>query len=268
MEPQSNIQFWHPKKPRLPRKGSLLDEISDGIEVIKKGIPDFKKEIIDGLNCDVDFLVGHGDFEYFYRFAGKESLNSWLVSADRDSDQGKSTAHLTLSPAGKGLFHGYLNTEVPKDGISQRAGYCNIRSPYNKRSFERFIPYDWSRYTHLFLKIRGDGRNYMLILQMFTNLDVLMYDMYNYPLYTRGGPYWQYVKIPLSGFFFAAHGRTQDNQSVINLARIKALGISVGDGVHGPFQLEIDYIALVRDHLADHRKDFKYELYRTGKYDV
>lgn len=268
MEQQSNIQFYHPKKQRLPRKGSLLDQVSDGIEIIKKGIPEYKKELIEGLNFDVNLLPKHGDFEYFQKFDGNESLKNWLVSTDMDSDQGKSTAAFTVSPAGKGLFHGHLNTEVPKDGISQRAGYCNIRSPYKKMSFERPIPYDWSRYTHMFLKIRGDGRNYMIILHMFQNVDLLMYDMYNYPLFTRGGPYWQYVKIPLSSFFLAAHGRTQDKQKLLNLSKIKSIGITAGDGIHGPFCLEIDYIALLRDETADHYNDFKYEMYRTAKYDV
>ena len=38
--------------------------------------------------------------------------------------------------------------------------------------------------------------------------------------------------------------------------------MTAGDNANGPFRLEIDYIALVRDDLTDNVKDFKYELYQ------
>ncbi|XP_045187117.2 complex I intermediate-associated protein 30, mitochondrial-like [Mercenaria mercenaria] len=258
---QSDIGLYFPQKEKLPRKGSVIKEISDGLEIIKAGIPQYKQEWLEKFYSDLPVGAEHGDFEYFQRFNGKDSLKDWLVSTDQDTDQGKSSATFTASPAGSALFQGYINTDVPKDGITKRAGYCNLRSPYNKLAFERQVPYDWSRYTHMYLRVRGDGRNYMLLIQMDRFFDVQTHDMYNFPLYTRGGPYWQTVKVPFSSFFLANRGRAQDQQKPFSLDKIKNFGLSVGDGVKGPFRLEIDYIALVRDELADNRQDFKYELY-------
>ena len=64
-----------------------------------------------------------------------------------------------------------------------------------QRSFERVIPYDWSKYTHLMMRIRGDGRNYLLNIHPDRIFDTNWLDVYQYPLYTRGGPYWQFVKV-------------------------------------------------------------------------
>merc|ERR1719222_378580 len=63
------------------------------------------------------------------------------------------------------------------------------------------------------MNIRGDGRKYMINLKVKRDFDILWNDRWHYPLYTRGGPYWQYVKIPWSKFFLGSRGRIQDRQS-------------------------------------------------------
>ena len=61
----------------------------------------------------------------------------------------------------------------------------------SQKSFNRQIPYDWSHYNTLMLRLRGDGRPYMVVLQMDREYDLMWFDQYHYPLWTRGGPYWQ-----------------------------------------------------------------------------
>lgn len=131
-EQQSDIQLWFERKKKIPSNQSLIDDISDGLEIIKKGIPQYKEEWMERLYVDRDIFPEHGDFEYFHRFNGNDSIKNWLVTTDQDTDQGKSTASLTTTSTGTAVFKGYLNTDVPKDGITKRAGYCNIRSPFNK----------------------------------------------------------------------------------------------------------------------------------------
>lgn len=67
-----------------------------------------------------------------------------------------------------------------------------------QKSFKRKIPYDWSRYTHLVMRVRGDGRPYMLNIMMDQFFDVNWFDQYNYILFTRGGPYWQVAKVSVN----------------------------------------------------------------------
>lgn len=72
-----------------------------------------------------------------------------------------------------------------------------------QKSFQRKEPFDWTEYTHLVIKCRGDGRPYQLVLHMDRYFDVMWNDTYQFALYTRGGPYWQIAKV--SSLHFISH---------------------------------------------------------------
>ncbi|KAL4238859.1 Complex I intermediate-associated protein 30 [Mactra antiquata] len=263
----SDINLWDPKKETPPHEGTFLEEVIDGFDILKKNIPVYKQEIIDKFKCDIDIHYEHGDYEYFEQFSIPGRVDKWVVSSDSDTGNGKSTAKLIHSGRNTALFKGHIDKTPVQDGVTERAGFCSIRSPIKTKSFERPISHDWSRYTHICLNVRGDGRNYMLLMHMERYFDINALDMYGYPLYTRGGPYWQFVKIPLSHFLLTFKGRAQTKQWPMNLAKVKSLCIGAGD-FGGNFELEIDYIALLRDDTADHSLDFKYELYRKEPSDL
>lgn len=75
------------------------------------------------------------------------------------------------------------------------------------------------------------------------------------------------MQIPFSKFFLSSCGRIQDTQHPLNLSRIRDIGITLADGVNGPFELEIDYIALLRDENTS-ENDFEYEMYKKEPYIV
>ena len=64
-----------------------------------------------------------------------------------------------------------------------------------QKSFRRKICYDWTRYTHMYLRLRGDGRNYQLNIKPEMYFDHMWDDIFNVPVHTRGGPYWQICKV-------------------------------------------------------------------------
>lgn len=244
------------------------EQIKKGFQIIRKGIPQFKNEVMDFMACDHFFFALHGDYEYFWKFNGKESLEDWVVTSDQNLKKGYSRAALDVTPNNKAVFHGEIDTRVPKDGMQKKAGFVNLRSPFNTMAFNRKIPYDWSRYTHLYIRCRGDGRAYQMNVKTQNEFDVMWHDLFVFPLHTRGGPYWQIAKIPLSKFFLTAAGRIQDKQaSLVGEAhKISTLSFTLADEVEGSFKLEFDYIALIRDETHD--EEFAYEMYKDSPYQI
>ncbi|PIO77640.1 Complex I intermediate-associated protein 30 [Teladorsagia circumcincta] len=106
---------------------------------------------------------------------------------------------------------------------------------------------------------RGDGRSYKIMLHAPKAMDITWGDSYSYPLHTRGGPYWQYEKIPFSKFFHTVAGRIQDKQNRVYLDEVSSLGIVLMDRIDGEFQLELDYIGVYNDQT--HFEKFAYETY-------
>lgn len=133
-------------------------------------------------------------------FNSSTNQDNWIVTSDSDHDEGFSSCNFTLSPAGKGLFTGTLSTQVPKDGKIKRSGYCNVRSVRPVKSFKRDSFHDWSNYTHLVMRVRGDGRTYMLTLGCAGYFDMTWNDQYHFGLFTRGGPHWQVSRVSHSNF--------------------------------------------------------------------
>lgn len=188
------------------------------------------------------------EIQKLWEFKKPGVLESWVVSCDSDWDEGFSSASLTRSPGGYGLFSGYLDSHtLPKDRTIGRVGWVNITSPKARRSFFRESAYEWSDYTHMVMRVRGDGRTYGIMIRTPGSWDLSWFDLYSFGLYTHGGPYWQFVRIPFSRFVFAPKGTVQDYQEWMPLDNINSFGISLIDRNTGPFRLEIDYIGLEAD---------------------
>lgn len=243
----------------LEKEKSIKERISLFFKNYPKEAKKYVGEVKDLLFKDRVLLQLHGYYEILWKFNGEESLKDWVLTTDHDNLEGRSKAFFTVSQTNRALFHGHLCTEIPKDGLLTRAGYCNIRSPYNVASFEELLPYDWSSFTHLVLRFRGDGRSYMLVVHYFADYDILWNIQHNFPLYTRGGPYWQTAKIPLSKFYSSYKGRIQDKQNEMDTSKVKSFAITIADNIDGPFKLEIDYIGLYYD--KNHDEEFAYESY-------
>nr|CAG4641836.1 EOG090X091L [Eurycercus lamellatus] len=255
--PKSGYQNSKSKKPLPPR----TERIREGLKELKNEIKIWKNEVVDGLHLDpIMTLPLPGEVDLQWIFNSSTNLNDWISTCDQDHGEGFSSCSLSLSPAGKGLFSGTLNTQVPKDGKIKASGYCNMRSMRPMKSFKRDSFHDWTMYNHLVLRVRGDGRSYMLNLASAGYFDIHWNDMHQFPLYTRGGPHWQISRIPFSRFFMSSRGRIQDKQFQVPLDRITSFGITAADKINAPFRLEIDYIGLEYD--PSHKEETAYETYR------
>ncbi|XP_064122978.1 complex I intermediate-associated protein 30, mitochondrial-like isoform X2 [Macrobrachium nipponense] len=205
-----------------------------------------------------------GDMDKMWVLKENKDLEEWVITCDQDHNEGFSSGTVTLSPTGHGLFSGELSTQVPKDGVIKKAGYVNMRSLRPRKSFKRETYLDWSEYNTLELRVRGDGRSYLINISTAGYFDITWNDIYSYALYTRGGPHWQLTRIPFSKFFLSSKGRIQDKQCAIPLDRIVSFGISAVDKINAPFRLEIDYVGVYCD--PDHTEEFAYEMYKLPKF--
>lgn len=270
--PIHNLFYEKSKKGNYEKntaeKVSKKQLILDGLKLLKQEIQMWKEETIEKLKMDPVVIYRPGEIDVAFKFHSESDLKNWVVSADSDHNEGSSKAAFDISSAGYGLFHGNVQSIVPKDGRVFRSGYCNIKSLPTRKSFQRDSYHDWTMFNTMVLKVRGDGRSYLINIHTEGYFDVMWHDIYHYVLYTRGGPHWQTTRIPFSKFFLSSKGRIQDRQYPINLLRVTALGFSVGakGDTEGPFGLEISYVGLEYD--PNHVEEFAYEMYKMPKYMV
>lgn len=238
----------------------IFGRLREGWQQIKTELAIWLEEMKEKFRMDPVLIYRQNEVDIVWQFNGDpKALDQWILTCDSDHGEGYSTAKLEMSSTGTGIFSGTLNTRLPKDGKIKYAGYCNITSYPKERSFRRTIYHDWSQYTHLVLRIRGDGRTYALVISNKSFYDLTWHDQYHYPMYTRGGPYWQHVRIPFSRFVFSSKGRVQDDQFALMLHEVSGLGITVADDISGSFRLEIAYIGLEYDY--SHTEECAYESY-------
>uniref|UniRef100_A0A0A9YAT8 Putative complex I intermediate-associated protein 30, mitochondrial n=1 Tax=Lygus hesperus TaxID=30085 RepID=A0A0A9YAT8_LYGHE len=257
--------FWErdPKSGYGKKIKFNKDLVVDGFTALKSEMRMLKQELVAHWESDPVLITQPGFEHKVWDFKNPEDLDTWTLTSDSDHAEGYSKCTFSLSPGGHGLFSGVLSTDVPKDGVIKRAGYCSIRSHRARKSFKRDSYWNWSNYTHLVIRCRGDGRSYMMNIATSGYFDQLWNDVFHYPLYTRGGPYWQVTRVPFSKFFFSSKGRIQDIQHEVDLEKITNFGLTIADSINAPFRLEIDYIGLLCD--PSEQETFAYESYKIPK---
>lgn len=223
-------------------------------EFFRGGAKEFIKETYQDFKQFLNETLFHGykgrdlnQLRIFEHFDNDEFLKRWKPVADSTSANGYSTCQLTKSEAGHALFQGYLDNKIPEDGVTMKSGFVALMGPRRKRTFQfgRQKSWNWDGFNSFEIRFRGDGRKYTLILNTADwNNDLTYYDIYCYPLHTRGGPHWETRVIPFSKFIFASKGLLQRTQSPLMPQTVKFVAITLNDNIDGPFRFEIDYMGL------------------------
>lgn len=107
---------------------SFWESVKDGFGELKHEIRLFLKETREKWESDPVLVFRRNETDVVFTFKTPESLDKWMVGADSDHKEGRSTASLTLSPSGHGLFSGYVNSQHFQDGKVKRTGYASIRT--------------------------------------------------------------------------------------------------------------------------------------------
>ncbi|GFR34113.1 complex I intermediate-associated protein 30, mitochondrial [Trichonephila clavata] len=242
-------------------KKHWTEHMKDGGKIFVEECKLFVEEVKEHFLNDPKFY-NDGDTDVFFRFDSKDCLQKWRLGSDKMYNEGFSDCSLEVNDRGKGVFYGNIDTTPPKDGKNRFAGYCGIKSVKKQKSFLRDDWYDWIDFTHIEMRVRGDGRNYMINLGLGMYYDVNWFDTFTYVLHTRGGPYWEVVRIPFSKFILTSKGRVHDKPQPLPLDKVNSVGITCA-AVSGPFHLEIDYIGCHKDE--SYKEKTAYELYQIPK---
>ncbi|XP_020627730.1 complex I intermediate-associated protein 30, mitochondrial-like [Orbicella faveolata] len=188
--------------------------------------------------------------EVLWNFRNKETLEQWTLITDEQFG-GKSTAEFVRSPGGKAVFKGNISTELPAATNVKYSGMCSIRSQPQRDRKGDVTANEVADYDGIVVRLRGDGRTYTLNVQTKGIRDD---DIHQSFFHTRGGPYWEIVRLPFTKFVLTNAGYLQDQQ--MYFPRIRTVGFTLADHNTGPFHLEIDYIKLVM--FMYQPKHFKY----------
>jgi len=252
---QMSKDLENPKKALTESFKNIKSEVAKFAEETKRGEYSIKENVHKAM-------VYEGQRNKEWGFQSELEMDEWILTKDSDWGEGYSSAEFQLNGAGSaGLLTGNLSTRVPNDGRTDNAGYVNIASVNQRMSFGRLkLLEHWQNYTHLTMNVRGDGRKYMINLKVKRDYDMTWDDRWHYPLFTRGGPYWQYVKIPFSKFYLGHKGFIQDRQEQPILCDMQSISITLQDKITGPFQLEIKDISLHNDPSGDD-EEHAYEKY-------
>lgn len=194
----NNALFYEKERKggyKTSEKVSKTKLIREGLKELKSEIKLWTEEMKEKLEMDPICIVRPNETDVIWKFDTEDILKKWVSTSDSDHGEGYSNCSLQLTEHGKAMFSGDLSTKVPKDGRIKRSGYCNMKSHRIRKSFKRDAYYDWSNYNMVVLKVRGDGRNYMLNLSTTGYFDVMWNDIFHFILFTRGGPYWQLTKV-------------------------------------------------------------------------
>ncbi len=158
-----------------------------------------------------------------FDFRAPAAVGEWQAIDDRVMG-GLSLSRMRHDPAGHAVFEGSVS-------LAQGGGFASVRSQPAARGL--------AGAQHGFIELRGEGKRYKLSLLAGDALDGIPHQMSFTP-----GPTWQTLYLPLRDFRASFRGRELPGATAIDPARIRQLGLLIGERQAGPFALEIRRIGL------------------------
>lgn len=151
-----------------------------------------------------------------------------------------------LAEGGFFRFSGELNTE--KVASARVGGFCGTRPPRRKEPL--VLP---DGYHGVEMRIRTDGRQYEVNFEPYSGI---INDLYQGYVRTPPGQ-WTTLALPLNRLILTGQGQIRDIQRKWDTGmELRSVGFTIADGVGGPFQLDVAWIALVakveEDNSGDH----------------
>jgi monofunctional biosynthetic peptidoglycan transglycosylase len=161
------------------------------------------------------------DMKTIIDFANPEEVR-WTIVNDGVMG-GLSTSDLELTAEGTTLFTGYLSLE-------NNGGFASVRAAFEDM--------DLSEFEGVRARIRGDGRSYQIRWRLDGSFDGVSYAA---EFETTTGE-WTEIDLPFERFQPTFRGRVPRGVGPLDPARIRQMGILIGDKREGSFKLEMAWI--------------------------
>ena len=165
-----------------------------------------------------------------FDFTGADAAKEWQTVNDGVMG-GVSEGKFKITDAKTMEFFGTLSLE-------NNGGFASVRSKAKKLSLEKG--------DTVVVKVRGDGREYML--NLYPNKQRVAYS-YRAPVQTKKDE-WIEVKVPLDKFEATSFGRVVQDAGSVKPEEINAVGFMLSDKKAGPFKMEIEWIKVERSAIA------------------
>ena len=190
----------------------------------------FRKII--SLSFGMIFLVLMGEvpmaadnYQTLFDFKKTDAANEWQAVNDGVMG-GISDGRIKITAEKKMTFYGTLSLE-------NNGGFASIRSNPKNLNLKKG--------DTLVIRVRGDGREYSLNLYTQTRLTAFSYRA----MFTTKENEWIEARIPMDRFVATSFGRIIQD-SPLDPREVNGLGILLGDKKAGRFNLEIEWIKVLK----------------------
>ena len=159
-----------------------------------------------------------------FRFDAPGAVQGWQAVDDRVMG-GVSTSSLRHDAAGHAVFEGEVS-------LAFNGGFASVRSPAQDLGL--------AGARDCVIEARGDSRRYKLNLFTGDGLDATAYQA----AFTPVAADWALVRLPLAAFSAMFRGRVLPGARPLEVARLRQVGLVIGDRQAGPFRLDLRCISL------------------------
>jgi len=137
---------------------------------------------------------------------------------------GVSSSRWSVTPAGILIFSGTVS-------LANNGGFASIRSAPGA--------FDLSAHPGMVLRVRGDGKRYLVNLRMDAAFDGVAYRAALEP----PAGMWMDALLPFASFESRFRGRPVADAPVLDPRRVVSFGLMIADRQAGDFALEVDTIS-------------------------
>ncbi|CAJ2503962.1 Uu.00g113560.m01.CDS01 [Anthostomella pinea] len=142
-------------------------------------------------------------------------------------------------------FHGSISTDLPPNKPDiQRSGYAAWRTLDKPPTIFGRALWDIDMYTYLALRIKSDGRSYLVNIQTES---VVPTDLHQHRLFAKRPGEWETLLIKWNDFVRTNHGFVVEPQTEMLRQKVRSVGVGLTDRVPGPFELCIERVWATND---------------------